>query len=132
MKKYCVFVIAISFTAVTSFAQVGINSDNSAPDLSAMLDVKSYEKGVLLPRLTQTQVSQIADPADGLIVFCTTDSKVYIFLASFGQWKEIAIGAGFINLPFQCGQDLTINHLTTSGVSPVDKSTLYGTVTNIP
>jgi uncharacterized protein (TIGR02145 family) len=35
--------------------------------------------------------------------------------------------------PFPCGTSvLTINHVTTGGVAPVDKSTTYGTVTNIP
>jgi uncharacterized protein (TIGR02145 family) len=33
---------------------------------------------------------------------------------------------------FACGGSLTINHLVSNGVAPVDKSTTYGTVTNIP
>ncbi len=31
-----------------------------------------------------------------------------------------------------CGLPLTINHLTTGGVAPANKTTTYGTVTNIP
>jgi hypothetical protein len=35
--------------------------------------------------------------------------------------------------PFICGTStLSINHVTTGGVAPVDKNTTYGTVTNIP
>jgi hypothetical protein len=37
------------------FAQVGINTDNSTPDGSAMLDVKSTTKGMLIPRMTSDQ-----------------------------------------------------------------------------
>jgi hypothetical protein len=33
---------------------------------------------------------------------------------------------------FICGQFMTINHKTTSGVAPVNKTTTYYTVTNIP
>ncbi len=34
---------------------------------------------------------------------------------------------------FECGTGtLVINHLTTGGVAPVNKSVMYGTVTNIP
>jgi hypothetical protein len=36
------------------------------------------------------------------------------------------------NIAVPCGQSFTINHLTTSGVAPVNKSATYGTVTNIP
>ena len=50
-------------------AQVGINVDNSAPDNSAMLDVQSTTKGMLVPRMTQTQIGAITLPANGLISF---------------------------------------------------------------
>jgi hypothetical protein len=33
---------------------------------------------------------------------------------------------------FTCGQNLTINHLSSGGVAPVNKITTYATVTNIP
>ena len=54
-----------------SFAQVSINNDASVPDPSAMLDVKSTNKGLLPPRMTQAQKSAIANPAPGLIIYCT-------------------------------------------------------------
>ncbi len=38
-----------------------------------------------------------------------------------------------VNIRFwSCGLPLAVNHLTTGGVAPVDKSVSYGTVTNIP
>jgi hypothetical protein len=36
-------------TATVSYAQVGINTTNSALDHSAMLDVSSLNKGLLVP-----------------------------------------------------------------------------------
>ncbi len=55
-----------------SFAQgVAINSDNSAPDPSAMLDVKSTTKGLLPPKMTQAQRNAIVSPATGLTIFQT-------------------------------------------------------------
>jgi uncharacterized protein (TIGR02145 family) len=50
-------------------SRVGLGTDN--PDNSAMLDVNSYNKGLLLPRMTFDQRNTISNPADGLMVFCT-------------------------------------------------------------
>lgn len=62
------------FIAITSFlhAQVGINTQN--PDASAALDVVSpnNNKGVLIPRMTTTQKTLIANPAAGLMVYDTS------------------------------------------------------------
>ena len=54
-------------------AQVGIGTNT--PNASAQLEVQSTSKGLLLPRLTTTQINGIADPAAGLLVFNTTTGK---------------------------------------------------------
>ena len=59
------------FLSIKSYAQVGINTDGTTPDGSAMLDVKSTNKGLLPPRMTYAELNAIVNPADGLIVFCT-------------------------------------------------------------
>jgi uncharacterized protein (TIGR02145 family) len=56
---------------LTLSAQVGINEDASTPDSSAMLDVKSTNKGLLPPRMTEAQREAIANPTAGLIIYCT-------------------------------------------------------------
>ena len=55
MKNLVTFLTLFLFAGISVFAQVGINSDNSAPDASAMLDVKSTNLGLLAPRMTFTQ-----------------------------------------------------------------------------
>ncbi|MCX6250992.1 MAG: hypothetical protein NTX61_09580 [Bacteroidetes bacterium] len=125
-----VFGMLLLFPGLYSFCQVSINNDNSQPDNSAMLDVKSTTKGTLVPRMTQAQIQTIAIPANGLQVFCTTDSKMYIYNATVGQWKELAYGAGTLTPPFLCGMPITINH-TAGAVAPVTKTVTYSTVTNI-
>ena len=52
-------------------AQVAIKSNNSSPDSSAMLDVQSTEKGLLIPRMTAAQRSSINGPAAGLLLYQT-------------------------------------------------------------
>lgn len=50
---------------------VAINEDGSAPDNSAMLDITSVNRGLLIPRMTQLQKSLIVQPATGLLVYQT-------------------------------------------------------------
>jgi hypothetical protein len=68
MRNLFVFYIAFLWMTTASFAQAGINTDHSAPDNSAMLDVKSATKGMLIPRLTSAQRMAIVSPANGLMV----------------------------------------------------------------
>jgi hypothetical protein len=54
------FFLVITFTLMIAYNQtfaqgVAINSDNSAPDPSAMLDMKSLDKRLLVPRVNQAQ-----------------------------------------------------------------------------
>ena len=131
MKTVSFLAMLICINLSISFSQVAINSDGSPPDGSAMLEVKSIEKGFLIPQMSQSQISAIENPADGLQVYCTTDGKMYIFTAPLGQWKEVAFSAGVINPPFTCGMNITIDHVE-GNVAPVTKTTTYGTVSGVP
>ena len=77
MKKLVLFFAAFSLLLQVS-AQVGINSDNSAPDGSAILDIKSATLGMLAPRMTLPQRDAITSPANGLLVFCTDNNHFYV------------------------------------------------------
>ncbi len=125
------FVLLLFVAGINVSAQVAINDDGSAPHNSAMLDVKSSSKGLLPSRMTQAQIGSIIDPANGLLVFCTTDNKMYIYVSTDVQWKEVTYGTGTITPGFLCGGTITISHMEGS-VAPVTKTVTYGTVTNIP
>ena len=56
MKKNLLFILSVLLFGTGVFAQVGINMDNSPPDPSAMLDVKSTAKGAQLPRFPKPKV----------------------------------------------------------------------------
>ncbi|MCX6307195.1 MAG: hypothetical protein NT040_19695 [Bacteroidetes bacterium] len=136
-KLFHFFVLTGFFFMIPSlciFGQVGINSNLSAPDPSAGLDVNFNNKGVLFPRLTQGQIEAIVNPANGLVVFCTTSNKFFTYLSDLNKWKEIAYGFSIINPGggWYCGDPFTTSHIVVNGVAPVDKTVTYGTVTNIP
>lgn len=57
-----------------------------APDPSAILEVKSTDKGVLLPRLTSVQKNGISNPAQGLFVFDTDSESFWYYDGT--QWVE--------------------------------------------
>lgn len=78
MKSKYLFLLLFAFISVYVSAQVTINTDNSLPDPSAMLDVNSTTKGFLPPRMTTAQRTAIASPAAGLTIF-NTDLKCLEF-----------------------------------------------------
>ncbi len=69
------------------YAQVGVNTDGSSPDGSAMLDVKSTDKGMLVPRMTTAQRTAISSPATGLLVFDTTTGSFWFYN---GSWTDLS------------------------------------------
>ena len=66
------FVIIALITTYSLEAQVSVSSDGSDPNPSAMLDVKSTDLGMLIPRMTSAQRDAITNPAEGLLIFNIT------------------------------------------------------------
>lgn len=63
-------IIGLLLISINSFAQVGINT--ASPNSSAVLDIESSSKGVLIPRVNLTgksDVTTIPSPANGLLVY---------------------------------------------------------------
>ena len=80
--------IAIALLCLQSAAQnIGINEDGSTPDGSAILDIKSDDKGLLIPRLSSAQMLTISNPVDGLLIFNTDESSFYFY--DDGLWLPI-------------------------------------------
>jgi hypothetical protein len=77
MRKISCFTALILFISNALFAQVGINNDNSVADPSAMLDVKSTSKGMLVPRMTSSERTAVSNPAKGLLIYCTDNDHYY-------------------------------------------------------
>lgn len=75
---------------------VSINNDGSPPDPSAMLDVKSTEKGFLIPRMTADEKNAIANPANGLLIFQTDGESGFYYYVD-GQWNYIASSTVLLN-----------------------------------
>ncbi len=77
--------------SVVTRGQVAINTDGTAPNPSAMLDVKSTSKGLLLPRLTTIQRNTLGSVAvAGLAVYDSDAKKLYYHDGT--SWVDVSIG----------------------------------------
>lgn len=83
MKQFFLSFILITSLIITNklAGQTGIaiNSDGSAANASAMLDVKATDKGMLVPRMTHAQKILIATPATGLMIYQTDGAPGFYF-----------------------------------------------------
>ncbi len=82
---------ALLFSTIYLPAQVGINSNGTAPATSAMLDISSATKGFLLPRMTIAQRNAIVAPANGLMIYNTQTDEFNYFNGA--NWQSMASGA---------------------------------------
>ncbi len=95
MKKFYIgFVVLLVFITPCIAQNVAINEDGSLPDPKAILDVKSYSKGLLIPRMSTTDRLAIEAPR-GLLVFDTTTNSFWYCDSVVGthrQWSYLAKG----------------------------------------
>jgi len=129
MKKIILIPFLILITVSFSFAQnVGINADGSLPNSSAMLDIKSANKGLLIPRVTLTgtaDATTIPSPATSLMVYNTTAAGTGSTAVTPGfyywenaKWNRLSPSAitGTL-IPFSSGNVLSGPSVTSS--SPI-------------
>jgi hypothetical protein len=74
MKRTLIVLITVVMVRFSTAQSVSINATGAAPHASAMLDVTSTSKGLLVPRVALTATNAagpIASPATGLLVYNT-------------------------------------------------------------
>jgi uncharacterized protein (TIGR02145 family) len=93
------FIALFLFTLSTRTlsAQTVIGGD--IPDSSAILDLQSTDKGLLIPRMSETQRNAIAGPAMGLIVLNTTSNCLEVNLGapSTPDWTAMKCRTGTLS-----------------------------------
>ena len=85
MKQFLFSIILLSALHVR--AQVAVNASGANPAPSAMLDVNSTTKGMLMPRMTALQRKAVVAPETGLMVFDLDRNTPYLFDGS--QWRPL-------------------------------------------
>lgn len=119
-----IFLLIGSFLTMlqaTSAQGVAINTDNTDPDASAALDVKSTSKGVLVPRMTQAQRNAIATPATGLMIFQTNNTPGFYYYTG-SAWS--AVGGGGSSASLQLVATNIVSQSVAAGSSVTAPSTV--------
>ncbi len=94
-KKIFTITALLFFINILAEAQVSINNTGDQPNSSAMLDVSSTSKGILIPRMTEAQRNAISNPIEGLMIYQTNNEPGYYYysVTSFPTgWKKVANG----------------------------------------
>lgn len=90
-------ILGILITCTGAYPQgVAINTDGSTANTSAILDVSSTSKGLLIPRMTQSQRNAISEPVAGLLIY-QTDNTPGFYQYDGSGWGAIASGLLSIN-----------------------------------
>ncbi len=76
--------LLLGLAAHSTRAQVGIGT--TTPDASALLELSTTNKGLLLPRLTLTQRNAINSPAAGLMIY-QTDNTPGLYIYGGTSWS---------------------------------------------
>ena len=84
MKQFFTFIASVLLTAAT-FAQVGIGT--TTPDASSALDITSTTKGLLIPRMTETQRDAITSVAAGLMIYQTNGTAGF-YCYNGSSWER--------------------------------------------
>lgn len=87
MRSIKLFYLFLFFSPILSAQNIAINNTGAPPDSSAILDLQSASKGLLIPRMDSTARMAIANPANGLLVFDTDHTKFYCHAS--GEWVEV-------------------------------------------
>jgi trimeric autotransporter adhesin len=140
--KYFLHFLLVGIPAFT-LGQVAISPDNSVPDSTAMLDVKSSSKGLLIPRLTAAQRSAITAPAASLLIY-QTDATAGIYInngtATVPNWQLISTNASswstsgnnsiaanhFIGTTDNTPVRFRINNISAGSLDPVNQNVSLG------
>jgi len=85
MKKIIICLLAIIQYQLLPAQGVGIGTTN--PNSSALLDITSTTKGLLMPRMTTAQRNAIVSPAEGLLIYNTTTEELN--QRQNGAWKIV-------------------------------------------
>jgi microcystin-dependent protein len=95
LKHLFILVLLLLQVFTINSQNVGINGAGANPNASAMLDIESSDKGVLIPRLaltSNTVAAPVTSPAVSLVIYntATAGSSIYAVTPGYYYWDGTA------------------------------------------
>jgi hypothetical protein len=128
MKQQFFFTLLFlaAFVKNSSSQSVSVNADGSTAHSSAMLDIKSTAKGLLIPRMNTSLRNAIANPATGLQVYDTDLNLFYYYNGT--AWVSLSANTNYWT---QANGNLYNNAATFFGIgtaAPTEKLHVAGNI----
>lgn len=89
MKQFILTSMLVLFVCSIVQAQNNIGIGTSTPDSSAMLEILSNDKGLLVPRMSATERLAIPSPANALLVYDTDSMCFYYYKQPDTTWINL-------------------------------------------
>jgi trimeric autotransporter adhesin len=128
-NKILITAWVVLFSTFINAQSVGINT--TTPDGSAVLDVKSINKGILIPRTSTKFRLAILNPAKGLMLYDTTTGSFWFHNGI--AWSQLSAGNNTRSLAGD-GWNLAGNELTDPAINfigTIDEQPLRFRVNNL-
>ena len=122
LRLVVVMVFITALPHLASSQSLSINTDGSTAQASAMLDVKSLTKGLLIPRMSRTERDAIAAPAMGLMIFQNAPDSIGFYFYNGSSWLWL--------LSYSNTDSLTWKTRGNAGTNTA--SNFIGTTDNVP
>ncbi|MFN8306865.1 MAG: hypothetical protein U0T79_08825 [Ferruginibacter sp.] len=124
MKRYLLSLLILSVLSNNHSAaqSLAINTDGSTANASALLDVKSTQKGMLVPRMSRTERNAIASPATGLLIYQNGPDSIGFHYYDGTRWSPVISHSNSDLLAWRTG----------GNTGTIDGSHYIGTTDNVP
>lgn len=111
--KTIMSIIFCFITLVAGSQNISISDEaNKTADSSAVLDISSTSKGMLIPRMTQAQRESIQSPANSLMVYQTDQNPGFWYFKEEGKspgWIRITSANDALWTPDSTGQSVVLS-----------------------
>lgn len=122
VRPQLLVVFITTLPVIASSQSFSINTDGSVANNSALLDVKSTNKGMLIPRMTRAQRDAISAPATGLIIFQNSPDSMGLYYYNGTGWTWMISNSNVDSVAWR----------TDGNTGTFDGTSFIGTRDNVP
>lgn len=116
MKQHVFTLLLASCAVGNSYGQASVGIGTSTPHASAILDIHTNARGMLIPRMASAERNAIAGPAKGLLLFDNDTSSFWFYDGT--AWKELEAGNSGWGLTGNAGTNPSTHFIGTTDAQP--------------